>query len=291
MLTKTEKVKAVTELRQKYELKELLGIAGLSRSTYYYVLKSCQKEDKHIEHKEMIKAIFEQHKARYGYRRITLELKNREVYLNHKTVLKLMNEMGLHCKVRRKKYNSFRGEMNKAAANLIQRDFYAKKPNEKWTTDVTEFALLGKKVYLSPVLDMYNSEIIAYSISQSPNYKMITDMLEKAFHKIPDKTDLIFHSDQGWCYRLKDYQERLEEKGIRQSMSRKGNCLDNAIMENFFGLLKSEMFYGEVFASVEDFIRELENYIDYYNHRRIKGKLKGLSPVDYRNQSLKVSYP
>lgn len=252
-------------------------------------MKSFQKEDKHKEHKEMIKAIFEQHKARYGHRRITLELKNKGICLNHKTVLKLMNEMGLYCKIRRKKYNSFRGEINKAAANLIQRDFHAERPNQKWTTDVTEFALLGRKVYLSPILDMYNSEIIAYSISQSPNYKMITDMLEKAFLKIPDKTNLIFHSDQGWCYRLRDYQERLERKGIQQSMSRKGNCLDNSIMENFFGLLKSEMFYGETFASIEDFIRELESYIDYYNHRRIKGKLKGLSPVDYRKQSLKVA--
>ncbi len=240
-------------------------------------------------HKEMIKSIFELHKARYGYRRITMELHNRGICLNHKTVLELMNEMGLCCKIRRKKYNSFRGETNKAAENLIQRDFHAKKPNEKWTTDVTEFALLGRKVYLSPILDMYNSEIIAYSISLTPNYKMITDMLEKAFHTIPDGTGLIFHSDQGWCYRLKDYQEKLKEKGVPQSMSRKGNCLDNSIMENFFGLLKSEMFYGETFASIEEFIKELEDYIDYYNHKRIKGKLKGLSPVAYRNQSFKVA--
>lgn len=148
----------------------------------------------------MIKAIFEQHKARYGYRRITMELKNRGIYLNHKTVLKLMNEMGLYYKIRHKKYNSFHGEMNKEAGNLIQRDFHAGKPNQKWTTDVTKFALPGRKVYLSPILDMYNSEIIAYSISLSPNYKMITDMLEKAFHKISDNTTLIFHSDQGWCY-------------------------------------------------------------------------------------------
>ena len=196
------------ELRQKYGLKGLLGIAGLSRSTYYYVQKSIQKEDKRARHKETIKAIFEQHKARYGYRRITMELHSRGICLNHKTVLKWMNEMGLYCKIRRKKYNSFRGESNKAA----------------------EFALLGKKVYLSPILDMYNSEIIAYSISLTPNYKMVTDMLAKAFRKIPDGTNLIFHSDQGWCYRLKDYQEKLKEKGIRQSMSRKGNCLDNSIM-------------------------------------------------------------
>ncbi len=289
MLTKAKKGKAVTELRQKYGLKELLEVAGLSRSTYYYMLKSSQREDRHERHKELIKEVFEQNKGRYGYRRVTMELRNWGVCLNHKTVLKLMNEMGLHCKIRRKKYNSFRGEINKAAENIIKRDFHAGKPNEKWTTDVTEFALLGRKAYLSPILDMYNSEIIAYSISLNPNYKMITDMLEEAFRKIPDGTNLVLHSDQGWCYRMKDYQERIKAKGIRQSMSRKGNCLDNSIMENFFGLLKSEMFYGENFTSIEEFIKELEDYIDYYNHKRIKGKLKGLSPVDYRNQSLEVA--
>lgn len=200
-----------------------------------------------------------------------------------------MNEIGLYCKIQRQKYNSYRGEINKAALNLIQWNFCADKPNQKWTTDVTEFAILGKKVYLSPIMDMYNSEIISYSISTSPNYKMITDMLEKALGKIPDNTGLIFHSDQGWSYRLREYQERLKRKGIRQSMSRKGNCFDNSIMENFFGLLKSEMFYGETFLSVEEFIKELERYIEYYNTKRIKGKLKGLSPVNYRKQSLKVA--
>lgn len=233
--------------------------------------------------------MFEQNKRRYGYRRVTMELRRRRVCLNHKTALKLMNEMDLHCKIRRKKYNSFRGEINKAAENIIKRNFHAEEPNQKWTTDVTEFALLGKKVYLSPILDMYNCEIIAYSISLSPNYKMITDMLEEAFRKIPDGTNLILHSDQGWCYRMKDYQERLKAKGIQQSMSRKGNCLDNSIMENFFGLLKSEMFYGENFTSIEEFIKELKGYIDYYNHKRIKEKLKGLSPVEYKNQSLETA--
>lgn len=261
----------------------------MSKSTYYYILKSFNRVDKHARQKEQIKGIFEKNKARYGYRRITLELQNQGIVINHKTVLKLMNEMGLYCKIRRKKYNSFRGETNEAVPNLISRDFHADSPNQKWTTDVTEFALLGRKVYLSPILDMYNSEIISYSISLSPNYKMITDMLEDAFKKIPDDTGLIFHSDQGWCYRLKDYQDKLMQKGIQQSMSRKGNCLDNSIMENFFGLLKSEMFYGETFESIETFIKELEEYIDYYNNRRIKGKLKGLSPVEYRIQSLKVS--
>lgn len=230
-----------------------------------------------------------ENKARYGYRRIAIELKNRGLILNHKTVLKLMNEQGLYCKIRRKKYSSYRGEVNKAAPNIIQRNFTANRPNEKWTTDITEFALLGQKVYLSPILDMYNSEIVSYSISFSPNMKFIHEMLNKAFIKIPDNSGLVFHSDQGWHYLQKAYTERLRAKGIKQSMSRKGNCLDNSIMENFFGLLKSEMFYGEKFDSIQDFIKQLEEYIGYYNYQRIKVKLKGLSPVNYRNQSLNVA--
>lgn len=172
-----------------------------------------------------------------------MELHNRGYQVNHKTVQKLMKELNLKCLVRIKKYHSYKGEAGKTAPNLIQRNFKADAPNEKWTTDVTEFALLGTKIYLSPILDMYNSEIISYTISERPVLNQVIDMLEKAFTKIPDNTNLIFHSDQGWQYRHKKYQEKLCKKGIRQSMSRKGNCLDNALMENFFGLLKSEFFY------------------------------------------------
>ena len=136
---------------------------------------------------------------------------------------------------------------------------------------------------------MYNGEIISYSISNSPVLNQVMDMLDKAFAKIPDNTQLIFHSDQGWQYQHKAYQQRLKDKGIRQSMSRKGNCLDNAVMENFFGLLKSELLYLREFSSLEEFQIELEKYIDYYNNKRIKSKLKGLSPVQYRIQSSLVA--
>ena len=188
--------------------------------------------------------------------------------------------------VRIKKYRSYKGETGKVAPNLIQRDFTATAPNQKWTTDITEFSLFGTKLYLSPILDMYNSEIISYSISEHPVLGQVMDMLDKAFEKIPDNTNLIFHSDQGWQYQHKTYQYRLRKKGIRQSMSRKGNCLDNSIMENFFGLLKSELLYLRKFESIEEFKKELENYIDYYNNKRIKEKLKGMSPVQYRTHSL-----
>lgn len=197
--------------------------------------------------------------------------------------------MGLYCKVRRKKYNSYQGKRGSVAENIIKRNFKAEKPNKKWTTDVTEFALLGKKVYLSPILDMYNSEIISYSISKSPNFRMVQEMLAKAIVKVKNTEGIILHSDQGWQYQMEEYQKCLQEHGMIQSMSRKGNCLDNAVIENFFGLLKSELFYGEEYKSIEEFIAKLKEYIDYYNHTRIKAKLKGLSPIQYRKQSLSIT--
>ena len=218
-----------------------------------------------------------------------MELKNRGYKINHKTVQKLMHMLNLKCLVRLKKYRSYKGEVGKIAPNLIQRDFHASAPNQKWTTDITEFHLFGKKLYLSPILDMYNGEIISYSICDRPVFKLVMDMLDKAFEKIPNGTNLIFHSDQGWQYQHKRYQHRLKKKGIQQSMSRKGNCLDNSIMENFFGLLKSELLYLKEFSSLEEFQIELEKYIDYYNNKRIKSKLKGLSPVQYRIQSSLVA--
>lgn len=243
------------------------------------------KEDKYKKIKELIVHIYHENQGRYGYRRITLELNNRGCKINHKTVQRLMKCLGLKCMVRLKKYRSYKGEIGKIAPNLIKRDFQASQANLKWTTDVTEFSLFGEKLYLSPILDMYNGEIVSYNINSSPNLFQVMDMLDKAFAKIPDDTNLIFHSDQGWQYQHKMYQKRLKEKGIRQSMSRKGNCLDNSIMENFFGLLKSELLYLREFNSIEEFKIELEKYIDYYNNKRIKSKLKGLSPVQYRIQS------
>ena len=200
-----------------------------------------------------------------------------------------MKALHLECMVRVKKYRSYKGEVGKVAPNILKRDFNTTVPNQKWTTDITEFALFGTKLYLLPILDMYNGEIISYEISDRPVLGQVLRMLDNAFAKIPDNTNLIFHSDQGWQYQHKTYQKRLKDKGIRQSMSRKGNCLDNSIMENFFGLLKSELLYLRGFDSMEGFRIELEGYIGYYNNKRIKAKLKGLSPVQYRLQSLSVA--
>ena len=227
--------------------------------------------------------------GRYGYRRITMEMRNRGYIINHKTVQRLMKQLNLKCMVRMKKYRSYRGQVGKVAPNLINRDFHAEAPNQKWTTDVTEFSLFGKKIYLSPILDMYNSEIISYTVSERPTLAPVLEMIDTAFERLPENSGLILHSDQGWQYQNQQYQKRLTEKGVVQSMSRKGNCLDNAIMENFFGLLKSELLYLRAFKDIEEFLSELEKYIFYYNHTRIKGKLKGLSPIDYRIKSQLVA--
>lgn len=235
--------------------------------------------------KSMISTIYHNHKGRYGYRRITLELRNQGFLINHKTVQRLMKELGLKSLVRMKKYRSYKGNVGKIAPNILKRDFVAAKPNEKWVTDVTEFHLFGEKLYLSPVLDLYNGEIIAYNIQSRPTYELVSRMLEKAVTCLSEGDAPVLHSDQGWHYQMKQYSYTLKQHGITQSMSRKGNCLDNAVIENFFGLLKSELLYLQEFESMGHFKRELELYIEYYNHKRIKGKLKGLSPVQYRIQS------
>lgn len=275
---------------KEFNLRILLDILNLSRSTYYYHLKRLAQKDKDSDLKETIQDIYAEHKGRYGYRRVHLELKNRGLYVNHKKVQRLMTELGLKARIRAKRrYNSYKGEVGKKADNLIKRQFKATQPLQKCYTDVTEFSIPAsdQKLYLSPVLDGYNSEIIAYNLSVSLNLQQLQTMLNEAF---PEKTyqDTILHSDQGWQYQHVYYHNFLENRGMKPSMSRKGNSLDNGMMESFFGMLKTEMFYGfeKEFTSLEDLAIAISEYIDYYNNKRIKLTLKGLSPVQYRTQSL-----
>ena len=263
----------------------MLKLSGIARSTYYYHIKH-QDKDKYTGEKADIIEIFDKNKGVYGYRRVTAQLKKKGYSINHKTVLKLMKSLNLRGKQRKNgKYHSYKGEVGKVADNILKRDFTAKKPFEKLTTDVTEFKVCNEKVYLSPILDLFNREIVSYSISLSPNLQQIRDMLAGLFTKLPDTARPIFHSDQGWQYQHAEYQRLLSEHNITQSMSRKGNCMDNGAMENFFGRLKVEMFYGEHFESVEEFIQALDDYIYYYNNDRISLKLKGMSPVQYPTHS------
>ena len=279
----------IWELRHKHKISLLIEISGLARSTYYYYAKPRIEPDKYSEVKEQITNIYHENRGRYGYRRITMELRNRGDLINHKTVQRLMKYLGLLCRVRMKKYRSYKGEVGKIAPNLLGRDFEATAPNQKWVTDVTEFSLFGQKLYLSSILDLYSRDIISYTLSARPLLSMTMEMLHQAFAQIPDGLNLILHSDQGWQYQHKHYQDMLKSKGIRQSMSRKGNCLDNAVMENFFGLLKSELLYLQDFDSIEHFKVEFINYMDYYNNQRIKAKLKGLPPAIHRQQALSIA--
>ena len=265
-----------------------MKLSGLARSTYYYYQKH-QNTDKYEYEKQVIQEIFNSNKGRYGYRRITMVMHNKGYVINHKTVLKLMNSLGLKGKQRKNdKYHSYKGQVGKVADNHLNREFYAEKPFEKLTTDVTQFKIGDEKIYLSPVMDLFNREIVSYSISTSPNLWQIREMLDGLFEKLPADATPLFHSDQGWQYQHAEYQRLLAEHNIKQSMSRKGNCMDNGAMENFFGRLKVEMYYGEKFESVNTFIDELKQYIDYYNNERISTKLKGMSPVKYRTHSLTI---
>ena len=234
--------------------------------------------------KRQIGTLFARHKGRYGYRRVTAAIRQLGKKVNHKTVQSLMGELGLKSLVRPKKYRSYKGEVGNAAPHVLQRRFDTTGINQKWATDVTEFNVAGEKLYLSPVMDLYNGEIIAFETSKRPEYSLVGFMLKKALCKLRRGDRPILHSDQGWQYRMSAYQRALQEKGVVQSMSRKGNCLDNAAMESFFAVLKSEFFYLNKFSSVDDLQAGLEKYIHYYNHDRIKMKLKGLSPVQYRTQ-------
>ena len=181
----------IQTLRQEHSLALLLDIAQLPRATFYYHLKQMQKADKYASVKEEITAIYHENEGRYGYRRITIELRSKDLPLNHKTVQRLMKELGLVCRVRMKKYCSYNGKVGKIAPNLLNRDFHADKPNQKWVTDVTEFRLFGEKLYLSPILDLHSSDLVSYTISDRPVLSMVTSMLDKAFARNPNDTNLI----------------------------------------------------------------------------------------------------
>ncbi|VKE10722.1 IS3-Spn1, transposase [Streptococcus pneumoniae] len=283
------KTEIVQELMTEFSLVLLLKSIKLARWTYYYHLKQLDKPDKDQELKAEIQSIFIEHKGNYGYRRIYLELRNRGYLVNHKRVQGLMKVLNLQAKMRQKrKHSSHKGDVGKKAENLIQGQFEGSKTMEKCYTDVTEFAIPAstQKLYLSPVLDGFNSEIIAYNLSTSPNLEQVQTMLEQAFTE-KHYENTILHSDQGWQYQHDSYHRFLESKGIQASMSRKGNSQDNGMMESFFGILKSEMFYGyeKTFKSLNQLEQAIIDYIDYYNNKRIKVKLKGLSPVQYRTKS------
>lgn len=266
-----------------------MGIIGLSRSTYYYELSKNDKiKERNADLSAEIITIFNENKKRYGVRRVYRELLNRGFQVNHKRVQRIMHQLSLTGKRPKEKYHSYKGDVGKVADNIINRDFSTEKPLQKWTTDVSQFNLSWGKCYISPILDMNTNEIISYNLSLSPNMEQIKDMLTKAFKRFPSIKGLIMHSDQGWQYQHAFYRNELEKHGVIQSMSRKGNCYDNSVMETFFGRLKNEMFYGseKEYPSFESFSNAIAKYIDYYNNRRIQAKTKWMPPSKFRKASM-----
>ncbi|MFQ9380511.1 MAG: IS3 family transposase [Escherichia coli] len=282
------KTKVIRSLRCGHCQSDLLKAAGLARSTLYYQLSLQKAKDKYADVKQLIASIFHEHRGCYGYRRIHCELQKRGLKFSGKTVRKLMQQLGLKSPVRLKKYRSYRGNMGLAAENILQRQFKAEAPCEKWVTDITEFRAGGQKLYLSPILDLFNGEIVAWETACRPTEELVKRMLNKGLESLAEGEKPLLHSDQGWHYRIKSYQSALADRGLVQSMSRKGNCLDNAVMENFFGHLKEEMYYRRDYRSVEELENAVNEYITYWNQKRIKLSLGGLSPVEYRTEHQKA---
>ncbi|MDM5168958.1 IS3-like element IS1397 family transposase [Escherichia coli] len=283
-----EKTKVIRSLRCGHCQSDLLKAAGLARSTLYYQLSLQKAKDKYADVKQLIASIFHEHRGCYGYRRIHCELQKRGLKFSGKTVRKLMQQLGLKSPVRLKKYRSYRGNMGLAAENILQRQFKAEAPCEKWVTDITEFRAGGQKLYLSPILDLFNGEIVAWETACRPTEELVKRMLNKGLESLAEGEKPLLHSDQGWHYRIKSYQSALADRGLVQSMSRKGNCLDNAVMENFFGHLKEEMYYRRDYRNVEELENAVNEYITYWNQKRIKLSLGGLSPVEYRTEHQKA---
>ena len=284
----------IDELRLSHKLNRILKVAGLSRSTYEYHKSSRRIDSLHSKALRedrilsIVVPIFTHHRKRYGVRRVILAAKDDLKGINHKVIERVMSENNL---------KATQGDNGEAKENLLLqketidgkeklvRHFEADKPNEIWTTDVSEFRYPGGKLYLSPIFDMYDQSIISYDISTNPDFSQTRRMIDSAFKQHPHLEGLIFHSDQGWQYQHKTYQKWLKDKGIKQSFSRKGNCMDNSPMENFFGIMKNEMYYGYIYNTKEELLTAMKEYITYYNNERINIKRKGLSPLAYRLES------
>ena len=266
---------------------DLLQITGVARSTFYY---QCKPKVRAVQHSDMqgrIRSVYDKHKGSYGYRRITATLnKSMAEPINHKSVQRLMQKMGLRALIRAKKRTwGVPGVRDLHVPNVLQRNFFAAAPNQKWVTDVTEFNVNGHKLYLSACMDLYNREIIAHRVARRPVFELVSGTLEAALSCCVHIGDLTVHSDQGWHYKMQPYRTMLARCGVTQSMSRKGNCIDNAVVEGFFGTLKAEYFHLSAIESIEALEAGVNDYIYYYNNERIKLGLQGLSPVNYRLRS------
>ncbi|MEV6239408.1 IS3 family transposase [Lentzea sp. NPDC051838] len=264
----------------------LLDVAGLARSTFFYHQARLARPDPQAALKAAIAEVFTQAKGRYGHRRVHIVLLRQGWRVAAKTVLTLMNSLGLTCRVRRRRYRRMSGQTGMTAPNKFNRQFTVPAPNTGWVTDLTEFRIADRKIYLSPVIDLFDRSIVAYSHGLSPSLELANSSLRKAIATLQPGQRPLVHSDQGFHYQHISWRRTLSSAGLTQSMSRRGNGLDNAIAENFFSHLKEELFHHTKFDSVEDFTTALDDYMGWFNTTRISTTLGNLSPADYRTQVL-----
>lgn len=280
------KTAAVAACKAEHALRTLLQIAGLARSTFFYHQARSRRPARDADLAAAVEREFTAQHGKYGHRQILTALRGRGWRVAKKTVLAAMRRQGLRCHVRRaKRYSSYPGEEGQIAPNLLNRDFTAAAPNEKWVTDITEFRVGDHKLYLSPVMDLFDRQVIAYRMGTSPDLALTNESLRDAFRSAPDATPLV-HSDHGMHYRHRSWRRILATHHATQSMSRKATCYDNAIIENFFGQLKTEMFYPTRFATIADLTTAIEEHITWYNTVRTSTRLEGMSPVNYRAHTL-----
>ena len=286
-LKNREKAVIIGALGKKYALPTLLAYFNMARSSYYYQKASLSKPDKYMRYREKIKSLFRENRGVYGYRRLHQALKQEGIILSEKVVRQIMKDENLVVfGAKQKKYSSYLGEITPEVENVLCRNFHADNPNEKWLTDITEFALPEGKLYLSPLIDCFDGLVVNWTVGRSPNAALVNTMLDQAIAVLPEEQRPIIHTDRGCHYRWPGWIERMERAGLTRSMSQKGCSPDNSACEGFFGRLKNEMFYGRswVGISLDDFVRELDDYINWYNSKRIKLSLGGVSPLEYRHK-------
>ena len=287
-LTNREKAELIDALRDRYRLNELLTVMNIAKSSYCYQQHALHSPDKYIALRSAVKEIFLEAHSCYGYRRIHTSVRRAGTRVSEKVIRRIMKEAQLlAARPKKRKYNSYMGEISPEVENLVNRDFSADIPNLKWLTDITEFSIAAGKVYLSPIIDCFDGMAVSWTIGTSPDAELVNSMLDAAVSLLDDQERPTVHTDRGGHYRWPGWIERMQQAGLTRSMSKKGCTPDNAACEGFFGRIKNEMFYGRSWfgISLDDFINTLDSYLRWYNEKRIKISLGAMSPLEYR-QSL-----
>jgi transposase InsO family protein/transposase-like protein len=291
-LTSREKTLLVDALRATYKACELLEELQMPRSSYFYHRKRLEQPEKYRELRRTVTEIFHANKKCYGYRRVHCEVKRCGFSISEKVIRRVMAEEGLIVvSTRRRRYSSYNGEVSPAVENIVDRNFHADAPNEKWLTDITEFQIPAGKAYLSPIIDCFDGMVVTWTIGTSPDAELVNTMLDTAIAGLSADERPIIHSDRGSHYRWPGWIERMRTNHLTRSMSKKGCTPDNAACEGFFGRLKNEMFFHRDWRDVtmDEFFERLHEYIQWYNEKRIKLTLGGRSPLEYRKEVLEAA--